>query len=310
VGRYDGEEHGGDLEILELMQERLQTTWSHYLFLGIQAEREQSLYPVTVPCNPAPGRRLLIVRTDNQVAHNNTFLSFDGILRAGESPTQSKEPPWKRTSIAANFIDTIDVRPGSSASSFVDSESDSREKGIGGFLRKMMGAKARAKSQGPNKRTPLDDKPTLVTEDRPTITRAATADQAFSASEPLSKPTPAPVPQFRSLSFKFSLEFHPSNKAHPPLRLFPPRLPLAAQVFLQTSSKKFHSNGAVIPTWTAKPSGESIIRARYAGRALAEWAVVIGECQSFFERRRKEGVPCERLVETPTLGVEVFKRPG
>lgn len=312
VGRYDGEEHGGELEILELMQERLQTTWSYYLYLCNQAEREQGLHPVTVPCNPAPGRRLLIVRTDNQIAHNNTFLSFDGILRAGESPTQSKEPPWKRASAAANLIDTIEMRPGSASSSFVDSESDSREKGIGGFLRKMIGAKSRPKPQGSHKRSASDDKPTTPAgfNEPPTISRAATADQASTSLQPSANSTAALAPPFRCLSFKFSLEFHPSTKLHPSLRLFPPRLPLAAQVFLQTSSKKFNSNGAVISTRPSKPVGESVARARYAGRALAEWAMVIGECQSFFERRKKEGVPSEKQVETPTLGVEVFKRPG
>lgn len=304
VARYDGEEHGDDLEVLEAIQERLQTTWSHYLYLCNQAEREQSLQPVTTPCNPAPGRRLLIVRTDNQVTHNNTFLSFDGILRAGESPTQSKEPPWKRASMAANLIDTIEMRPASAASSFVESESESQDKGIGGFLRKMMGGRSKSQANTP------DEKPKSSPAAPQAITRAATAEQGSSPPDTPSKPSAPPVPQFRSLSFKFSLEFQPGNKAQPSLRLFPPRLPLAAQVYLQTSSKKFHSNGAVIPTRPAKPMGESVARSRYAGRALAEWAVVIGECQSFFERRKKEGVPSEKQVETPTLGVENFKRPG
>jgi len=308
VARYDGEEHGGDLEVLEVIQERLRTTWSHYLYLCNQAEREQGLQPVTTPCNPAPGRRLLIVRTDNQVTHNNTFLSFDGILRAGESPTQSKEPPWKRASMAANLIDTIEMRPASAASSFVESDTESQEKGIGGFLRKMMGG--RSKSQDPSKGNTPDDKTKPLPKDPHAVTRAATADEVSSPPDTPAKPSTAPVPQFRSLSFKFSLEFQPGNKSQPPLRLFPPRLPLAAQVYLQNSTKKFNSNGAVIPTRPAKPMGESVARSRYAGRALAEWAVVIGECQSFFERRKKEGVPSEKLVETPTLGVENFKRPG
>lgn len=311
VGRYDGEGSGGEMEILEVMQDRLQATWSHYLFLCNQAERKQSLQPVTIPCNPAPARRLLIVRTDNQVTSTNTFLSFDGILHAGESPTQSKEPAWKRASVAANLIDTIDMQPASSASSFAESETDSREKGIGGFFRKMMGTKTRSKSRSPNKRTSLGDKSdnAVVSELAQAITKAATVDSASPSPGTPPKSNTAPT-HFRSLSFKFSLEFQPNNKLHPPLRLFPPRLPLAAQVFLQTSSKKFNSNGAVISTRPARPTGQSVIRSRYAGRALAEWTMVIGECQSFFERRRKEGVPNEKLVETPTLGVEVFKRPG
>jgi hypothetical protein len=51
-------------------------------------------------------------------------------------------------------------------------------------------------------------------------------------------------------------------------------------------------------------------RAKYAGRALAEWGVVVGECNNFVERRRAEGVPGLRWVEVPTLGVEGFRRFG
>ena len=53
-----------------------------------------------------------------------------------------------------------------------------------------------------------------------------------------------------------------------------------------------------------------VARAKYAGRALAEWALVVGECNSFVERRRGEGVPGLKWVEVPTLGVEGFRRFG
>ena len=59
-----------------------------------------------------------------------------------------------------------------------------------------------------------------------------------------------------------------------------------------------------------EPVGESRARARYSGRALAEWTLIVSECQSFFERRKSEGVPQNRFVETPVLGVEVFRRPS
>lgn len=51
-------------------------------------------------------------------------------------------------------------------------------------------------------------------------------------------------------------------------------------------------------------------RAKYAGRALAEWALLVGECNNFVERRRGEGVPGLKWVEVPTLGVEGFRRFG
>jgi hypothetical protein len=113
--------------------------------------------------------------------------------------------------------------------------------------------------------------------------------------------------QHRNFSFKFSLDFHPNAKAPGSIRLLPPRLPLAAQQYLLSHSNKanvMHQNEPL------EPMGTSRTRARYTGRALAEWMLVVGECQSFFERRKNEGVPGNKFVETPTLGVEVFKRPG
>lgn len=59
-----------------------------------------------------------------------------------------------------------------------------------------------------------------------------------------------------------------------------------------------------------RPMGRAVETAKYSGRALAEWELVVWECQSFFERRRGEGVPSNGAVETPTLGVEAFRRPG
>ena len=47
---------------------------------------------------------------------------------------------------------------------------------------------------------------------------------------------------------------------------------------------------------------------KYVGRALAEWALVVGECNNFSERRQAEGVPGLKWVEIPTLGVEGFRR--
>lgn len=47
---------------------------------------------------------------------------------------------------------------------------------------------------------------------------------------------------------------------------------------------------------------------KYSGMALAEWTLVVNECQNFFERRKAEGVPGDRLVETPVLTVESLRR--
>ncbi|CAJ2512723.1 Uu.00g008420.m01.CDS01 [Anthostomella pinea] len=47
---------------------------------------------------------------------------------------------------------------------------------------------------------------------------------------------------------------------------------------------------------------------KYAGRALAEWSLVVAECNSFVDRRRDEGVLGLSEVEVPALGVEGFRK--
>lgn len=59
-----------------------------------------------------------------------------------------------------------------------------------------------------------------------------------------------------------------------------------------------------------RPVGIYKDRATYLGRALAEWSIVVHECNSFIDRRRDEGV-CElQNVEVPTLGIENLRRMG
>ncbi|KAK4153412.1 hypothetical protein C8A00DRAFT_15361 [Chaetomidium leptoderma] len=53
-----------------------------------------------------------------------------------------------------------------------------------------------------------------------------------------------------------------------------------------------------------RPTGVYASGAVYSGRALAEWSIVVSECNSFVDRRRDEGILGLSEVEVPTLGVE------
>lgn len=53
-----------------------------------------------------------------------------------------------------------------------------------------------------------------------------------------------------------------------------------------------------------KPAGPFASTAVYVGRALAEWSMVVSECNSFVDRRRDEGVLGLSEVEVPTLSVD------
>ncbi|KAL8365922.1 hypothetical protein RB595_004616 [Gaeumannomyces hyphopodioides] len=57
-----------------------------------------------------------------------------------------------------------------------------------------------------------------------------------------------------------------------------------------------------------RPVGIYETSARYAGRALAEWSLVVSECNSFVDRRREEGILGLGEVEVPALGVEGLRR--
>lgn len=91
------------------------------------------------------------------------------------------------------------------------------------------------------------------------------------------------------------------------MRLTAPRVPQSTQQFLLTYSNKANTPK---PALASEPTGEQRVHAKYSGHALAEWALVLGECQSFFDRRKSEGLPSNKFVETPTLAVEVLRRPG
>lgn len=69
-----------------------------------------------------------------------------------------------------------------------------------------------------------------------------------------------------------------------------------------------HNERPVVPP--VQPVGLFKERATYSGRALAEWAIVVNECNSFVDRRRDEGVCGLKDVEVPSLGVENLRRSG
>ena len=293
LGRHDDDDHP-DLNILETLQARLHHTWSHYTYLCDKADREHHLRPESYPCHPAPGRRLLIVRTDNIMSPAGSLLTFDGLMKDANIQMA------RRTAAAPGLIENIDLRPDSSSSN-MDSDHEPSTKGLFGALKKMIGggAKKAAAKEKPSRPASREHP------GAPGIVRSATSNTATTADSTTTIKPVTEKPTHRSLSFKFSLEFHPSTKPHAQMRLFPPRLPGPAHHLLQEQSNVVSK----VPG-PSQPQGASVARARYAGRALAEWTVVIGECGSFFDRRLKEGVPGRKWVETPTLGVENFKRPS
>ncbi|QDS75392.1 hypothetical protein FKW77_002842 [Venturia effusa] len=337
IARFDGEQQGGEADIFGWLSERLHETYSHYLFIRESAQSSPMLMPSTAPCNPAPGRRLLIVRTDSlqNAPRNNNFLSFDGSLT-------SQTGMLRRNSTFGNALTNQESRPRSNSSSNTSDSDPEVDEKVGKkwtLLRTIIGTSKQetSKSKTPHRSVPSPSSNGSLLRDSKTPSTILGQTQILQQKAEQAKKDD--IPTHRAFSFKFSLEWvdRLDRRLQTPgsMRIQPPRLPVPAQQLLQSSLPPVHtsSSGAqaspmatrvsgifgIDPTggcgkgiehWSVEPTGEEKIQAKYAGRALAEWALVVGECQSFFERRRAEGVGQSKWIETPGLGVEAFKRPS
>lgn len=286
--------------VLETLHFRLDSGWCHYLYLKEFSERKGLLAPSTVSCSPAPGRRLLIVRDDVQAPSSGMFLSFDSILSAQSSSTQATS--YERHSSLHSVSQT--------ASQLAQTSEDMNRPTNGGKRRwglfKNIMNFSSATADRPRTHLPPPNPSTGKEPPCNEFDDVAKSDpinkKGFLAG---SKPSELNNP-YRCHSFKFSLEWidKENNYAGNETQLQPPKLPVAAQKILpvlRSDARKYEP---------CKPMGAAVGPSKYAGRAFAEWSDIITECQNFFERRRNEGVPTSSKVETPTLGVESFRKFG
>lgn len=305
-------------EFLETLHKRLGHVWAHYKCLSVRAEDEDTLAPSTAPCNPVPGRRLLIIRTDNPVT--TTLVSFNNMSPSSSSGSpHEKEKPLDYAQAASNLFERV-------TASFTFDPTEKKKPG--NLFRSFLANRSPSRSPGPENKTSEQEDNTdsalVDTEAEPSTPDITSRSSLYESRPSLSPPeinkrskipnsarsssaphTPRSTLQRQAAFFKFSLEStdRRPNSIRGDAVLFPPRLPMAAQLLLQAQ-----------PTFVADAdpacmSSHAAIQAgKYAGRALAEWALVVNECQNFFERRRNEGVPSNADVETPVLSIEGFKR--
>lgn len=287
--------------IYAMLSARLKQTWCHFIYVQEHADKHGAPSPSTTPCSPAPGRRLLIVRNDVNVGPGGACLSFDSIL--GASATAGQSTAYERHSSLDSLKEMVDDSHQKDSSR---SSSPGRKRW--GLLRNMNLFNSTTTDQTTSNGLPKDNSTGHVEgsppEPRRGLDDAKPKSDTVAAAAIIKSPTP-PSPQLQSLSFKFSLEWNDrSANVQRDRKLYPPRLPLPAQMWLQ-SKKPEPSHFSAL-----KPEGPAAGSSKYSGRALAEWAVLINECQNFFERRKYEGVMGLKRVETPTLGVEALRRPG
>ncbi|KAF2432328.1 DUF1765-domain-containing protein [Tothia fuscella] len=324
VARYDGEGPQNDSsDIYDRLYQLLHEVYGHYLYLYQLALDSGIQLPSTSPCNPAPKRRFLIVRTD-PILSPGRFLDRENLI--------SQRGANHHGDSSLGELSNLDLRPESRGSSGTDSDPESDEKSPKkrwSLLQTIIGTSRQ--SQGPRTASPSPSRAGKESRSRNTPRSTAAGDVPTPRSLPdWNGQTQSNNSQHRVFSFKFSLEgmhhLNPRYQSRGPLRITPPRLPAPAQELLQASrpvsahssstpsvSSANLTNGSEEKSLEVKgiqPVGSTEMSATYSGRSLAEWALVVGECKSFFERRKDEGVPSNRWVETPTLGVEIYKKPG
>lgn len=348
--------------IYETLSNRLRRIWEYFVASQIKATEEGTAPLSSAPCTPAPGRRIVIIRCDSQVAHNNLFVSFDRVV----PPAPPEDSSLSRKS-----------SNGSTSTTDSSSESQNQPKRKWGILKAMFGVSSgstkSSDSQSSGSSTPDEKEKEIAKPDGTSNTekcvenhpqRPAQTEVARPKTATTTTITPGPHQLF---FFKFSLEW--TDRPQWPTRnrrLFPPSLPASAQFYLQrlqqSRAGKVESNEPAsdsptateaeteteetkdeetknaeyrekfnttdeqallsqpslpTPSFLQPPSPypvpkaaayDKVVASKYVGRALAEWAIVVTECDSFFARRRDEGIPVDRLVETPTLGVEFFRK--
>ena len=292
---------------------RLKSNWAHYLYLRQAAETSHTFLPSTAPCHPAPGRRLLIIRNDEHSPSSNLFFGFDGIMPPQSGTTQLFANKRHSLATVSNTSSTQ-----SSVPKLTIDSSALTNKRRWSFMGKMIPSTVATTE---NSTLPTKgSSPTNTLEEARRETALARKKQGHVKSASTDSETPPSTSTHRAYTFRFSLEWtqhferpqNPSagdaNLVTRDRRLFPPRLPVPAQVWLGFKVPELSHDVLPKNPLESGRQSEQVAESKYVGRALAEWALIVGECNNFAERRQAEGVPGLKWVEIPTLGVEGFRR--
>ncbi|KAJ8129250.1 hypothetical protein O1611_g4383 [Lasiodiplodia mahajangana] len=339
VCRDAGNANESDAKIFLLVFARLKTVWSHFLWLKRHTEEEGKFPPSTAPSFPTPGKRFMIIRTELPTVQPGIIPGFDSSLASPRQDMTDAPPtdfdsintfhpeaastakkPWsilgkvfsfapngegpddletlRRETAAARTSTALPRQMSSgsivsSASSDTDSIGSSPTFEATQYLFKFILSWNNAGTMPPANR---QGEGPLPMAGRPAATRAVSgsalpglvdsAKNAGSTRVPTS-PSRSPTAQDgRNSIGQLNLDLDDDDL---PLRHAP----------------ALNKENLVSPV---EPTGSFARTVKYAGRALAEWSLVVAECNSFIERRREEGILGLQDVEVPVLGVEGFRK--
>ncbi|KAK2878221.1 hypothetical protein FQN49_001048 [Arthroderma sp. PD_2] len=346
LARHDGGQQSDlDTRIYQTFFDRLGQIWEQFIAHQSLAEKGLVAPISTAPCTPAPGRRIIIIRNDYFPPAPSMFVCLDNILppsmtpRAptnGEPPKQlqpstaesDSSPQIKKTwkMLRTMFKGNANPKPGEvtppGSSSPETSSTTSASEG-----RKASEDTKPQQEDGTNSRPGSGSTATQ----RPAYTFRFCLEwidrQRWpSRNRQLYPPSlPAPARLFLHALRKPAINTSDSSSGS----MSHSRSGTGSDDGSETDSAEETESHLTNETLGAQPAAPIVTSAsknnlfaapiqppdngpcpmnKYAGRALAEWAMVVSECDNFFERRRDEGVPCDRLVEVPTLGADSFRK--
>ena len=276
------------------MSDRLNENWCLFLNHQASAQKHNIAKLSTAPCSPAPSRCLLIMRDDTQRAPSGMFLTFEDIL---SSTANSEVDPYRKQS-SREFL------PGYVSEPLRYQASMSKTRW--NFLKSVMSFGSANEGTSKEASPCVKNLPGVKhRENRYVPKKVYPTNSPNAIPDAMERPRGASGAQHATLSFKFSLEWvdHSDSSMIQDRHLYPPKMPFPA-LLSRKPALLYDKGGYVGRDLEGPASGPS----KYAGRALAEWAILIDECQKFFDRRKAEGVPSFHQVETPMLSVDPFRK--
>lgn len=304
----------------------MQRVWSYYRDFQANAEKELKAPLSSAPCTPAPGRRIIIIRCDNHISPPSLFVSFDRVVppaptdqtagsKSDDFP-ESQPPPKRRWNLlkamfgsSSALRNNDEASPPSTSSEDSDSRShdtvSSTEKSSDDHLRPQNGTGEASRPKTPHQqysfRFSLEwmDRPQWPSKNK----RLYIPCLPVGAQLHLQLRGYLDKPDDDTSEYASAVDLNESAKTNGRIEDTASNKETQGPVQHPADSER-----TLDPQNTQSLAKESVVASKYAGRALAEWAQIVTECDSFFARRRDEGVPSDRMVETPTLGVEGFRK--
>ena len=328
VGRFNTDPSSLDSMVYETLSDRLLRVWEYYIGFQSKAEEDLTAPLSSAPCTPAPGRRIIIIRCDNHLSPVNLFVSFDRVI-----------PPAPPDQVTSHR------RAGSADSAGSDGPPSKKRWGI---FKSMFGSSSGSRPADGTKNSSSDDSDkdtdSTVTPDSKCLdeheqTPSTSADELVRPKTPhqpfffkfslewMDRPQwPTKNKRLFTPCLPVASQLHVEHRRSPDKSDYDTASenPASSDIESEKDDRVTDQNtptqatadwprtpttkNSPLPEIPSQPSHDHLVPSKYAGRALAEWAHIVSECDSFFARRRDEGVPTDRMVETPTLGVESFRK--